>query len=272
MGALRTFPKDRISTYTAKQPNAQGFVKYSDEDNLVWQRLYSQQITLIDNHACEHFIDGLKALDLPTDRVPQCDEISEKMYQATGFTVAPVAALIPDEEFFTLLSQRLFPAATFMRRMDDFHYIQEPDLFHEYFGHCPMLLDPAYADFSQEYGKVALAANEKDRALLARLYWFTIEFGLVNSDSGPRAYGGGIISSPGELPYSTTSDQSERRPLTALDTFRTPYRIDMFQPIYYVIDNRNALLALLDDKIPQLLAQAQQLGDYEPTFPTEDLL
>lgn len=271
MSALRTFPKNKVSSYTAKQPDVQGIIHYSDEDHAVWQRLYERQIKLLPHHACQEFIRGLDILDLTTDRIPQCADISSKLQAATGFSVVPVPALIPDETFFSLLSQRQFPAATFIRSAAEFDYLQEPDLFHEFFGHCPMLTDTAYADFSQRYGQVALASTPSERMLLARLYWFTVEFGLIQTAEGIRAYGGGILSSPGELPYAVNAPEPLHQALTVLDTFRTPYRIDMFQPLYYVIDDYATLHNLLDEDLPYLFAEAARLGDYAPLFPTDDL-
>ena len=272
MGKFKTYPTARVSTYVAKKPDAQGYIDYTDEENHVWAQLYSHQIDIIQDHVCPHFNRGLELLNLPSDRIPQTGDISKVLGKTTNFSVEPVAALIHEDLFFKLLSERKFPAATFIRRQDELKYLQEPDLFHEYFGHCPMLTDQAYADFSQAYAELALKANAADRELLTRLYWFTIEFGLLKTKDGFRAYGGGIISSPGELLYSTTSDEPERRPLKIMDALRTPYRIDMYQPIYYYIDGYQDLYKIFDGNIQQHLDEAHQLGDFDPTFPTEDLV
>ena len=267
-----TYPKAKVSTYVAKTPDEQGYIHYTETEHQTWAQLYAHQIQRLPRYVCPSFMRGLDLLQLPSDRIPQCEEISTVLRASTGFEVAPVSALIPDEEFFRLLSERKFPAATFIRRQDELNYLQEPDLFHEYFGHCPMFTDSAYADFSQAYGEHALAANTDDRALLARLYWFTIEFGLLKTEQGFRAYGGGIISSPGELAYSVEDERPERHPLTTLEVLRTPYRIDQMQPIYFYIKDYQDLYKIMDEQLPALISEAHALGDFEPTFPTEDLL
>ena len=175
------------------------------------------------------------------------------------------------EEFFSLLANRKFPCATFIRTPEDLDYIQEPDIFHELFGHCPLLAYQPYADFSQKYGEIALKATPEQRLFLGRLYWFTVEFGLIKTDAGNRIYGGGILSSKEETIYSLESTIPERRAFgNGLDALRTPYRIDMLQTIYYVIESFDCLYKLLENDILGLITEAQSLGEFEPTFPPVD--
>ena len=205
-------------------------------------------------------------MNFPQDRVPQLGEVSAVLQRHTGWSVAPVPALIGFREFFDLLANRRFPVATFIRTREDFDYIQEPDVFHEVFGHTPPLTDHRFASFCEAYGKAGLAADPKDHFMLARLFWFTVEFGLVNTDEGIRAYGSGIMSSPGELLYAVESDKPERRPFDPVDALRTPYRIDIYQPVYFVIDSFDDLFELANADLLGYIAEARRLGMHEPLF------
>lgn len=255
--------------YVSKQPDHKGLVRYTDEENQTWHELYARQIEIIKNRACEEYIEGLEILNLSKDRVPQLPDVNTALNKATGWSVRPVAALIQFEEFFDLLAHRQFPAATFIRTREDFDYIKEPDIFHELFGHCPLLTMPVYANFMQKYGELGLKANHKDRVMLARLYWYTVEFGLINAEKGLRIYGGGILSSKSETIYAVESNIPQRKPLDALEAFRTPYRIDILQPIYFVIDNFQQLYDLVHQDLIGTIAKAKELGEFPPSFPIE---
>jgi len=258
------------SRYVAKFPDARGFIPYSDEENHVWYRLYERQQRIIKDYACDTFLEGLDLLKFPEDRVPQVKEINHTLGNITGWGVHPVHAIIPAEEFFTLLSQKKFPAANFIRSPEEFDYVTEPDIFHEYFGHLPMLTCQTYADFMEHYGKIALASTEIERHYLARLYWFTVEFGLIQTAGKVKNYGGGILSSPSEAIYAVDSEIPERRPFQdGLSALRTPYRIDILQPIYYILNSFSDLYDLLRDPshLLRLVGKAITLGDYAPTFP-----
>merc|ERR1712108_72423 len=150
---------------------------------------------------------------------------------------------------------------------EEFDYLQEPDIFHEVFGHCPLLTNPAFAHFTHTYGKLGLAASKEDRVYLARLYWFTVEFGLVRAKDELKIYGGGILSSPGETIYALDSDTPLRNPLTAIDALRTPYRIDIMQPLYYILPEFDHLFELAEMDIMALVEQAKSLGLFSPLFP-----
>lgn len=234
------------TTYIAKPIDENGHVAYSAEDDAVWQALISRQMKIIQGRACDEYIQGLAILDLPEDRVPQCTEISDKLLKLTGWVLEPVAALISFDRFFELLAERRFPAATFMRTMQDLNYLKEPDLFHEVFGHCPLLTNPAYADFTHTYGKLALQATHAERVLLAQLYWFTVEFGLIQSVAGLRAYGGGILSSINETVYSLESNTPKRKPFMLNEVLQTTYRIDVMQPLYFVLNDFDTLFHLTE--------------------------
>ncbi len=257
-----------MGKYQSKTPDDKGFVHFTEEENETWNILMTRQLKIIENRACDEFMHGIDILKMPVDRVPQCGEISKALQAATGWGVAPVPALIPVSEFFTLLSNKRFPAATFIRVREELDYIQEPDIFHEYFGHCPLLANQAYADYVEWYGKMALTADPKSRPLLARLFWFTIEFGLIKNDDEFRVYGGGILSSKEETVYSVESDVPKRRPLTVMDALRTPYRYDIIQPLYYYIEKFEDLYHLMDHDLISCVEEAVKAGEFVPEFVT----
>lgn len=252
------------SSYVSKPVDVNGNVAYTKEENAIWQALISRQQNVIQDRACDEYIYGLNLLNLPHDRVPQCHEVSKALYEATGWSLEPVPALIPFDQFFTLLANRRFPAATFIRTRADFDYIQEPDLFHEIFGHCPMLTNPAYAKYAENYGKLGLAATPEERVKLARLFWFTAEFGLIQTSIGIRAYGGGILSSIEETIYCIESQIPERKPFDLLDALLTPYRIDIKQPLYYVINDFGQLYQLVEIDLMTIVRQTKNLHDHVP--------
>lgn len=260
------------SKYVSHQPNPDGTVNWSEEENLIWRDLMARQLEIIEGRACEQFMHGLDLLNLPTDRVPQLPEVSKVLKETTGWEVAQVPALINFDEFFRLLANKKFPVATFIRTREEFDYLQEPDVFHEIFGHCPLLTNPAFAHFTHTYGKLGLNASKEDRVYLARLYWFTVEFGLLKTTDGLRIYGGGIMSSPGETLYATESDTPERQTLVPVEVLRTPYRIDIMQPVYFTIDSLDSLFELAEMDIMALVEEAKKLGLHAPKFPPKQKL
>ena len=260
----------KSSKYEAKVPNEDGIIPYTDEEHSVWRDLYARQIEIVQGRVCDEFLDGIRALDLPTDRIPQPGEVSEVLMEKTGWQVAPVPALINFDRFFRLLSEKRFPAATFIRSREEMDYLQEPDIFHEIFGHTPLLTHQAFADFTAHYGETGVRASKQERVLLARLYWFTVEFGLLQTPGGVRVYGGGIASSPGETVYAVESPEPIRRPFDPVDALRTPYRIDIYQSVYYVLDRMDDLFELAEQDLLALIRKARALGEFEPTYPPKE--
>jgi phenylalanine-4-hydroxylase len=256
------------TSYIAKPVDSNGIAHYTEEENAVWHELISRQLNIVNHRACDEYMQGLDILNMPHDRIPQCYEISNALEKVTGWTLEPVSALISFERFFQLLANKRFPAATFIRRREELDYLQEPDIFHEVFGHCPLLTNPAYADFTHTYGKLGINASKEDRAMLARLYWFTIEFGLIQAAAGLRIYGGGILSSANESVYALESATPQRKPFQPLDALRTPYRIDIIQPVYFVLENFSVLYELINMDLISLIREARRLGDYDapPNF------
>ncbi|MEL6869237.1 MAG: phenylalanine 4-monooxygenase [Pseudomonadota bacterium] len=252
--------------YTAHVPDSNGRIHYSAAEHAVWQTLIQRQRALLPERACQPYIDAMTMLNFSDDKIPQCADISATLKPLTGWSVTPVPAIIPADDFFALLADKQFPAASFIRDARELDYLEEPDIFHEIFGHAPHLTDNRFGEFTHAYGVAGLAANETNRRMLARLYWFTVEFGLINTDNGLRAYGAGICSSPGELEYALDNPTPERRPFDVLDVLRTPFRIDTYQPIYYVIDSFDALFELANTDLSDVMRTAAGLGDYEPAF------
>ena len=256
-----------MTAYHSKKADENGIIHYDTKENATWAKLYARQSKIIASRACEEYIQGVQALHLPRDKIPQLTEVNQHLLPLTGWQVVQVPALIGYDKFFHLLANRQVPAATFIRTPTEIDYLQEPDIFHEVFGHCPLLTNKVYADFMQAYGKLGEQADEYQKRMLARLYWFTVEFGLINSSAGLRIYGGGILSSMGETPYSLESALPQRRDLNVIDALRTPYRIDIFQTVYFVIDDFQELFELVNTNLFDAIAYAKKLGEFPATYP-----
>ncbi|MFT5923222.1 MAG: phenylalanine-4-hydroxylase [Paraglaciecola sp.] len=256
--------------YKSHEADENGLVNWSAQENEIWVALLQKQWSLLKDRACDEYLHGLELLNLSSERIPQLAEINSVLIKATGWQVKRVPSLINFDEFFRLLANKQFPVATFIRSNEEFEYLQEPDIFHEIFGHCPLLTNPAFAHFTHTYGKLGYAASKEDRAFLARLYWFTVEFGLVNTPDGTRIYGGGVLSSPSETIHALESYDCVHMPMQPLDALRTPYRIDIMQPIYYVLDSFDSLFNIAEMNIMDLVTQAKHLGLYAPRFPAKE--
>ncbi|MBD9414890.1 phenylalanine 4-monooxygenase [Pseudomonas sp. PDM16] len=256
----------KTTQYVARQQDDNGFIHYSDTEHQVWNTLITRQMKVLEGRACQEYFDGIEQLGLPTERIPQLGEVNKVLGATTGWSVAQVPALIPFQTFFELLASKRFPVATFIRTPEELDYLQEPDIFHEIFGHCPLLTNPWFAEFTHTYGKLGLAASKEQRVYLARLYWMTIEFGLVDTPQGRRIYGGGILSSPKETVYSL-SNEPEHQVFDPLEAMRTPYRIDILQPLYFVLPQLKSLFELAHQDIMGMVQRATALGLHAPKFP-----
>ena len=254
------------TNYIAKILDEQGLINYSAEEHAVWRDLYAQQIPSTKKYAADAYLKGVDLLDMPANRIPQCHELSEYLMPLTGWHVAAVPALIGFGRFFNMLAEKAFPAASFIRSRADFDYIEEPDIFHEIFGHTPLLTNPGFAHFTARIGEIGSRVEPADYSWLIRLYWFTIEFGLTMEAGKYKALGSGLTSSPTELIYSVESAVPERRAFSVIDILRTPYRIDIHQPIYYVIENIDDLFQAADRDLLADIRQAQSLGLFEPSY------
>lgn len=220
----------------------QGWDGYSQTEHDVWITLYERQAEVLQNRACDEFLRGLDALDLHRTGIPDFNRINEELQRLTGWSVVAVPGLVPDEVFFDHLANRRFPAGQFIRKPHELDYLQEPDVFHDVFGHVPMLTDPVFADYMQAYGKGGQRALGLGRlANLARLYWYTVEFGLMATPAGLRIYGAGIVSSRTESIFALEDPSPNRIGFDLERVMRTPYRIDDFQQVYFVIPSIQTL-------------------------------
>ena len=213
--------------------------EYSSEDDAIWDDLFARQMEVLPGRAASAFMQGLEKLDLGRGGVPDFRAMSEDLGRLTGWSVVPVPMLIPDHVFFWHLANRRFPAGNFIRTRETFDYIQEPDVFHDVFGHVPMLTDPVFADYMQEYGRAGWKAMRYNRLkALGALYWYTVEFGLIQEAPGDiRAYGAGILSGPTEVVFATQAKSPNRIMLHVDRVMRTDYVISDLQPTYFVIES-----------------------------------
>ena len=221
----------------------QNWAGYSAAEHALYRRLFQRQAKLVARYACPEWIDAIAGLESAAREIPKFDQVSRQLRAATGWEIVAVPGLIPDDAFFTHLANRRFPVTVWLRRPDEFDYIVEPDVFHDFFGHVPLLFDRVYADHLYEYGKGGLKAMRLDAVkMLARLYWFTIEFGLMRTPHGIRAYGAGLLSSGGELAYCVDDPRPRRLPFDLERIMRTEYQIDRYQDAYFVIESFDQLM------------------------------
>ena len=233
----------------------QNYAAYTPSDHETYRLLYERQSRLLPGLACDGFIAALPSLGAST-HIPRFEEINERLMKATGWEVVAVPGLIPEVPFFTLLANRKFPVTDWIRRPEEFDYIVEPDVFHDLFGHVPLLFNPVFADHMQAYGAGGLKAHALGACEeLSRLYWYTIEFGLMQQADGLRAYGAGILSSSGELRHAIQSPEPQREPLNLLRCMSTPYDIDSYQQTYFVIDSFQQLFDMTAPDFAPLYAQ-----------------
>ncbi|MAE51272.1 MAG: phenylalanine 4-monooxygenase [Micavibrio sp.] len=220
----------------------QGWENYTSEDHDVWKALFERQSEIVKGRACQEYLDGIAALEMDQTQIPNFAEASKLLKAKTGWEVVAVDGLIPDLPFFQLLAERKFPAGNFIRKPEQMDYIEEPDVFHDFFGHVPLLANPIFADYMEAYGKGGLKAHQHGTITnLARLYWYTVEFGLIQQEDGMRIYGAGILSSPGETKFAVESDSPNRVALDLKRVMQTNYRVDDFQQTYFVIDSFDQL-------------------------------
>jgi phenylalanine-4-hydroxylase len=231
----------------------------------LWRRLYARQAALIPGYACDEFRDALAALDFGGG-IPRFDAINRKLRPATNWELVAVPGLVPDLVFFDHLAHRRFPVTVWLRDPDEFDYIVEPDVFHDFFGHVPMLFNPVFANYMQAYGRGGIKAHALGAIeMLARLYWYTVEFGLIDTPKGLRAYGAGILSSGGEIGYCIESPRPNRIGFDLLRIMRTLYKIDTFQETYFVIRDFEQLF---DATAPDFTAYYAALRGKQPHEPS----
>jgi phenylalanine-4-hydroxylase len=243
----------------------QCWADYSAEEHAVWDTLFARQAAQLRGCATQAFLDGLKILNLEAPGIPDFEALSERLHRTTGWRVVAVPGLVPEAVFFDHLAHRRFVAGRFIRSLSALDYLKEPDVFHDVFGHVPLLAHPVFADYMQAYGEGGLRSvrfGALDR--LARLYWYTVEFGLIEEPDGLRLYGAGIVSSHSESDFALKSDSPHRLGFDLMRVMRTPYRIDDYQQTYFVVRSFEDLLAqTLDTDFAPLYAALGRLPDFE---------
>lgn len=244
----------------------QDWDRYTEEQHDIWSTLFERQRKILHQRACDEFIEGLEALDIVEGQIPKFERLTQRLKKRTNWEIVAVPGLVPDDIFFKLLSERKFPSTCFIRRRDQMDYLQEPDIFHDIYGHVPLLANPIFANYMEQYGKGGLKALKLGHLdHLARLYWYTVEFGLIQTKKGLRIYGSGITSSKGESIYCLEDQQPHRILFDLMRVMRTKYKIDDFQEIYFVI---NSFEELFDATLPDFTnyyKELESLKDFEPS-------
>ena len=256
---------------TADWTISQGWERYTAADHATWKTLFERQTRLLPGRACDEFVQGMHDLPIGADQIPDFRRLSDVLMQRTGWQVVAVPGLVPDDVFFEHLANRRFPSGNFIRKPGELDYLEEPDVFHDVFGHVPMLMNPAIADFIQAYGEGGLRAQKLGRlSQLARVYWYTVEFGLLQQRDGLRIYGAGIASSFTESKFCLDSASPNRVRFDLQRVMRTRYRIDDFQETYFVVRDLDELLEFTRIDFAPLYDKASegvelQPGDILPT-------
>lgn len=249
---------------------------YTEAEHSLWDTLFARQVSMLSTRVAPSFLEGIDILRMSKPGIPDFDELSERLGKATGWSVVAVPGLIPDEVFFEKLANRQFVAGRFIRTPEQIDYLQEPDVFHDVFGHVPLLVNPVFADYMQAYGQGGLRAIQYGSIhRLARLYWHTVEFGLIRGDGALRLYGAGIVSSNSESVFALDSDSPNRLEFDLKRVMRTKYRIDDFQQNYFVIDSFEQLLRqTLDTDFGPLYAELDSLPEIEvgAVMPTDRIV
>lgn len=243
----------------------QRWADYTAEEHAVWKILFERQTALLPGRACDEFVEGMRDLPLEADQIPDFRALNDVLKPKTGWEIVAVPGLVPDDVFFAHLANRRFPSGQFIRQANQLDYLQEPDVFHDVFGHVPMLMNPVMADFIQAYGEGGLRAQKLGTlSLLARVYWYTVEFGLVQQANGLRLYGAGIASSRTESVFCLDDDSPHRVAFDLPRVMRTHYRIDDFQEIYFVLNHLDDLLELARVDFEPLYRSVSGMPAFQP--------
>jgi len=243
----------------------QGWENYTAQEHAVWKTLFERQSRLLPGRACDEFVSGMKDLPIGAEQIPNFLDLSQTLMKRTGWQVVAVPGLVPDDVFFDHLANRRFPAGHFIRKPEQLDYLEEPDVFHDVFGHVPMLMNPVIADYIQAYGEGGLRAQRLGvLEKLARVYWYTVEFGLVRQPDGLRIYGAGIASSATETIFAVEDASPNRVRFDLERVMRTRYRIDDFQETYFVLDHLDDLLKLAHIDFAPSYERLAGASEFEP--------
>jgi len=237
---------DEVETKTISQAVQQNWERYTSADHEVWQILYARRMEQLESTASRIFLDGAKLIGLEQNEIPNLDEVNRRLGPRTGWNAVPVGGFLPAKEFFASLSARRFPTTVTIRSRESIDYVPEPDIFHDVFGHVPLHSDPPFADFLQKFGQTAaMARTPEEVEMMARLFWFTIEFGLIDENSKPKIYGSGLISSSGDA-ANALGPTCNRRPFTLDGVISQSFRIDQLQDTLFVVDAFDQLYEAVD--------------------------
>lgn len=244
------------------KPTVQDYSAYTPEDFHVWKLLYDRQLPFVQANASQLYLDALNTIGFNANEIPNFDKTTERLQLHTGWQLIVVPELVPQKDFFEMLTNKTFPATCWLRTLEELNYIEEPDMFHDVFGHVPLLVNSAYAEFLQNFGKLAMKWIDTPDAIaiLARVYWFTIEFGLLRESNKNKIFGAGIISSIGETQH-VFEEESVKAPFNIKEMLTTEYRIDTLQPTYFVIDSFEQLC----NAIPQIDKQLEKILSAQTT-------
>lgn len=265
LGALSTHPlRGDYSRAAADYTVQQDMSLYTEVDQQVWRQLITRQPAVVQKLAAREFLAGLEQLEL-TDSIPEFERISDQLQRQTGWRIVPVPGFVPDAVFFAHLAARRFPVSVWVRKPEELDYLVEPDMFHDIFGHVPLLSNPVFAEYLAEYGRKGQATTDpSDLRRLSRLYWYMVEFGLIQTDEGLRAYGAGMLSSKTETIYSVESPVPHRLWFDLERVMRTTYLIDDFQKTYFVLRDFDSLFRAMDQDFAQLYQRLALLTEIDP--------
>jgi len=265
---VATAPPGTRPDYTIEQD----WDAYTPEEHDIWRTLFRRQEEILQGRAVPEFLEAMHALEMTADGIPRFERLTEMLMPVTGWTIVAVPGLVPGEIFFEHLANRRFPVTRWIRTREQMDYLEEPDLFHDLFGHVPLLMNPVFADYMAAYGTAGLKAMDMGCLdYLGRLYWYTVEFGLINTPDGLRIYGAGIASSKGESIWCLEDPSPNRIGFDLKRVMNTHYRIDDYQETYFVIDSYDQLFAETTQDLTPLYRQLQGRPPYEPgtVLPTD---
>jgi len=258
-------PAHRTPSPRADFTISQDWDTYSAEEHDIWRTLFHRQEAVLKGRACKEFLEGVRSLGVVADAIPDFRRLNDVLHRATRWSIVAVPGLVPDAIFFEHLANRRFPSTCFIRRRDQLDYLQEPDVFHDIFGHVPMLVNPVFADYMQAYGQGGLKALGLGALHhLTRLYWYTVEFGLIETAAGLRIYGSGIVSSKGESVYCLEDPRPNRLGFDLMRVMRTKYRIDDFQVTYFAIRSFDELFEATRPDFTPYYTDLAKTSDLEP--------
>lgn len=244
--------ENEVETEASTEPVRQNWDRYTAADHEVWQILYARRMEQLEQTASRIFLDGARLIGLAPNEIPNLDEVNRRLEPRTGWNAVPVGGFLPAKEFFASLSRRRFPTTVTIRSRDSIDYVPEPDIFHDVFGHVPLHSDPPFADFLQKFGQAAtMARTPEEVEMMARLFWFTIEFGLIEENSKPKIYGSGLISSSGDA-ANALGPTCDRRPFSLDGVISQPFRIDQLQDTLFVVDAFDQLYEAVDQIIERM--------------------